>query len=154
MFYAEGYRAYLPNKTYCYHRVCATGCRKASGYYVSDVVTNWIYRQFSGCMRRRCAGNLPMTRDDDEGAGYGYCVGVSVRGGFRSGCRRISASRYWRRERTGLPHDIGFPEDPSGGAAGLIEQVLEMALESGAVKLGRVSLDGTKVKANASKHKR
>jgi Transposase DDE domain len=28
-----------------------------------------------------------------------------------------------------------------------------MALESGAVKLGRVSLDGTKVKANASKHK-
>src|ERR1035441_1524476 len=28
-----------------------------------------------------------------------------------------------------------------------------MALESGAVKLGRVSVDGTKVKANASKHK-
>src|SRR5580698_1182978 len=36
---------------------------------------------------------------------------------------------------------------------GLFEQVLEMALESGTVKLGRVSLDGTKVKANASKHK-
>ena len=35
----------------------------------------------------------------------------------------------------------------------LFEQVLEMALESGTVKLGRVSLDGTKVKANASKHK-
>src|SRR5437879_13508138 len=28
-----------------------------------------------------------------------------------------------------------------------------MALECGAIKLGRVSLDGTKVKANASKHK-
>jgi len=36
---------------------------------------------------------------------------------------------------------------------GLFEQVLEMALESGAMKLGRVSLDGTKIKANASKHK-
>ena len=36
---------------------------------------------------------------------------------------------------------------------GLFAQVLEMALESGAVQLGRVSLDGTKVKANASKHK-
>jgi hypothetical protein len=35
----------------------------------------------------------------------------------------------------------------------LFEQVLEMALESGAIRLGRVSLDGTKVKANASKHK-
>ena len=36
---------------------------------------------------------------------------------------------------------------------GLFEQVLKMALEMGAVKLGRVALDGSKVKANASKHK-
>jgi len=35
----------------------------------------------------------------------------------------------------------------------LFEEVLEMALEVGAVKVGRVSVDGTKVKANASKHK-
>jgi hypothetical protein len=28
-----------------------------------------------------------------------------------------------------------------------------MALECGSIKLGRVSLDGTKLKANASKHK-
>jgi len=40
-----------------------------------------------------------------------------------------------------------------GTLQGLFEQVLEMALEVGAVKVGRVSLDGTKVKANASKHK-
>jgi len=36
---------------------------------------------------------------------------------------------------------------------GLFEQVLKMALELGALKLGRVALDGSKVKANASKHK-
>jgi len=36
---------------------------------------------------------------------------------------------------------------------GLFEQVLAMALECGAIHLGRVSLDGTKLKANASKHK-
>jgi hypothetical protein len=35
----------------------------------------------------------------------------------------------------------------------LFEQVLKIALEAGAMKLGRVALDGTKVKANASKHK-
>ena len=35
----------------------------------------------------------------------------------------------------------------------LFEQVLAMALEVGAVKVGRVSLDGTKLKANASKHR-
>jgi hypothetical protein len=36
---------------------------------------------------------------------------------------------------------------------GLFEQVLRLALELGAMKLGRVALDGSKVKANASKHK-
>ena len=37
--------------------------------------------------------------------------------------------------------------------SGFFEQVLKIALEAGAMKLGRVALDGSKVKANASKHK-
>ncbi len=37
--------------------------------------------------------------------------------------------------------------------SGLFVQVLLMAREAGLVKLGHVALDGTKVKANASKHK-
>jgi transposase len=36
---------------------------------------------------------------------------------------------------------------------GVFEQVLQIALEAGAMKIGRVALDGTKLKANASKHK-
>jgi len=36
---------------------------------------------------------------------------------------------------------------------GMFEQVLKIALEAGALKMGRVALDGTKMKANASKHK-
>jgi len=36
---------------------------------------------------------------------------------------------------------------------GFFEEVLKIALEAGAMKLGRVALDGTKIKANASKHK-
>ena len=35
----------------------------------------------------------------------------------------------------------------------LFQQVLRLVLEVGALKLGRVALDGSKVKANASKHK-
>ena len=35
----------------------------------------------------------------------------------------------------------------------LFEQVLKLALTAGAIKLGCVALDGTKIKANASKHK-
>lgn len=37
--------------------------------------------------------------------------------------------------------------------AGLFVQVLELAKQMGLVKLGHVALDGTKIKANASKHK-
>jgi len=36
---------------------------------------------------------------------------------------------------------------------GLFEQVLHLARKAGAMKLGRVAIDGSKVKANASKHK-
>jgi transposase len=85
---------------------------------------------------------------------HGYCVGV------------FSSRRIHKR----LQEDIGFKVLAAGNEPdfrtisdfrkihvaalqGWFEQVLEMALESGAVKLGRVSLDGTKVKANASKHR-
>jgi hypothetical protein len=37
--------------------------------------------------------------------------------------------------------------------SGFFEEVLKIVLETGAMKLGRVALDGTKIKANASKHK-
>ena len=37
--------------------------------------------------------------------------------------------------------------------AGLFVQVLQLAEQAGLVKLGHVALDGTKIKANASKHK-
>jgi transposase len=37
--------------------------------------------------------------------------------------------------------------------SGLFAQVLELCREAGLVKMGRVSLDGTKMRANASKHK-
>ena len=51
-----------------------------------------------------------------------------------------------------------FGRSPTFGSnlaalSGLFEQVLRVALEAGALRLARVALDGTKVKANASKHK-
>jgi transposase len=85
---------------------------------------------------------------------YAYCVGV------------FSSRRIERR----LVEDIAFrvlaaDNQPNFRTisdfrkihlktlAGLFEQVLQIALEAGAMKVGRVALDGTKVKANASKHK-
>jgi transposase len=85
---------------------------------------------------------------------YGYCVGV------------FSSRRIQKR----LVEDIAFRVLAAGNQPdfrtisdfrkihlqtlkSLFEEVLKIALEAGAVKVGRVALDGTKVKANASKHK-
>ncbi len=85
---------------------------------------------------------------------YGYCVGV------------FSSRRLEKR----LIEDIGFRVLAAGNEPdfrtiaefrrihlkvleGLFEQVLRLALKLGAMRLGRVAVDCSKVKANASKHK-
>src|SRR5712691_749142 len=85
---------------------------------------------------------------------YGYCVGV------------FSSRRIQKR----LVEDVAFRVLAAGNQPDfrtisdfrklhlqaleeLFEQVLRLVLEVGALKLGRVALDGSKVKANASKHK-
>src|SRR5438034_10182148 len=85
---------------------------------------------------------------------YGYCVGVFS---SRRIQRRLLEDIPFRVLAAGNEPDFrtiaDFRKNHLEALQGLFEQVLEMALESGAMKLGRVSLDGTKVKANASKHK-
>ena len=46
-----------------------------------------------------------------------------------------------------------FRKRHSAALAGLFAQVLRLCRQAGLVKLGRVAIDGTKMKANASKHK-
>jgi transposase len=85
---------------------------------------------------------------------YAYCVGI------------FSSRRIQRR----LAEDVGFRVLAAGNEpdfrtiadfrkrhltalSGFFEQVLRVASAMGVPRLGRVALDGTKVKANASKHK-
>src|ERR1035437_405512 len=85
---------------------------------------------------------------------YGYCVGV------------FSSRRLQKR----LHEDVAFRVLAANNQPdfrtlsdfrkvhlttlqGLFEQVLRMAVELGALKLGRIAIDGSKLKANASKHK-
>ena len=53
----------------------------------------------------------------------------------------------------GLPHHQRLQEAPLAALAGLFLQVLALCRQAGLVQLGRVALDRTKIKANASKHK-
>src|SRR5271168_1052308 len=85
---------------------------------------------------------------------YGYCNGV-----YSS--RRIAKAA---RERVDFMSIVGldppdfrtvsdFRKRHLKALAGLFSQVLKLCERAGLAKLGHVALDGTKIKANASKHK-
>ena len=58
----------------------------------------------------------------------------------------------WRPTTRPVPHHLRLPQEPLVALGGLFLKALELCRQAGLVKLGHVSLDGTKVKANASKH--
>jgi len=85
---------------------------------------------------------------------YGYCVGVRS---SRKIARRVEEDVAFRFLAGGnMPRFRSiaeFRQRHLRAFRSLFLQVLLMCKESGLVKMGHVSLDGTKVKANASKHK-
>jgi transposase len=85
---------------------------------------------------------------------YGYCVGVFS---SRRIQRRLIEDIPFRVLAAGNEPDFrtiaDFRKIHLTALGGLFEQVLQMARDLGALRVGRVALDGSKMKANASKHK-
>jgi transposase len=85
---------------------------------------------------------------------YGYCVGVFS---SRRIQRRLLEDIPFRVLAAGNEPDFrtiaDFRKTHLTALRGFFEQVLRMARELGAARVGRVAIDGSKVKANASKHK-
>jgi transposase len=85
---------------------------------------------------------------------YGYCVGVFS---SRKIQRRLVEDIAFRVLAAGNEPDFrtiaDFRKRHLAVLQGFFEQVLQLARELGAPRVGRVAIDGSKVKANASKHK-
>ena len=85
---------------------------------------------------------------------YAYCVGVFS---SRRIQQRLVEDVAFRVLAAGNHPDFrtiaDFRKTHLAALRGFFEQVLRLAREMGAPHLGRVALDGSKVKANASKHK-
>jgi transposase len=85
---------------------------------------------------------------------YAYCVGVFS---SRKIQRRLVEDVAFRVLAAGNEPDFrtiaDFRKRHLSALRGFFEQVLRLAREMGAPRVGRVALDGSKVKANASKHK-
>jgi len=85
---------------------------------------------------------------------YGYCVGTTS-------SRKLEKATYDEvpfRVLAGDQHPdhdsiASFRKTHLKALSGLFFQVLRLCQEAGLVKLGHIAIDGTKMKANASKHK-
>lgn len=85
---------------------------------------------------------------------YAYCTGIYS---SRRIARALTDSVAFRYLGAGNEPDFrtvsDFRKRHGQALEGLFVQVLQLCREAGLVKLGRVAVDGSKVKANASKHK-
>jgi transposase len=85
---------------------------------------------------------------------YGYCTGIYS---SRKIARQLVENVPMRFLAAGNQPDFrtvsDFRKRHGPALAALFEQVLRLCRRAGLVKLGRVAVDGTKIKANASKHK-
>ena len=153
---AKSYRSYLPEQDLLLPPSLREWLPEDHlAYFVSDVVDQLDLSAIEAVYEQEDRGQPPYhPRMMTKILLYGYCVGV-----FSS--RRIEKK---------LVEDIGFRMLAAGNAPdfrtlsdfrklhlaalqGLFDQVLQIALRAGTMKLGRVALDGSKVKAHASKHK-
>ena len=85
---------------------------------------------------------------------YGYCVGVMSSRRIERASYDDIAFRYLCSDQH-PDHDTiaAFRQQHLSVLAQLFTQVLQLCSKAGLVKLGHVAIDGTKVQANASKHK-
>ena len=124
-------------------------------YFVSDVVD---HLDLSAIMKRY--------QDEERGYPpyhprmmvkvliYAYCVGVPSSRKIEKRLEEDIAFRVLSaNNRPDFRTISDFRKDHLKALAALFLQVLKLCQRSGLVRLGHVSLDGTKMKANASKHK-
>ena len=85
---------------------------------------------------------------------YAYSQGVYSSRRIARGCEeRLDFAAVTALQRPDFRTISDFRKRHGAALQGLFVQVLRLCGEAGLVKLGHVALDGTKIKANASKHK-
>src|SRR5664280_1078573 len=85
---------------------------------------------------------------------YGYCLGVASSRKIERATHEDVGFRFLSAD-SHPDHDTiaAFRKRHLEALAGLFVQALRLCQKAGLVKLGHVAIDGTKIKANASKHK-
>ena len=124
-------------------------------YFISDVVDQLDLSSITARYEGERRGGPPYhPRMMVKVLIYGYCVGVASSRRIAQRLHEDIAFRVLAANNTPDFRTISdFRKDHLGALSGLFLQVLAFCQRAGLVKLGHVALDGTKVRANASRHK-
>ena len=124
-------------------------------YFISDVVDQLHLSEITARYEGDRRGGPPYDpRMMVKVLLYGYCIGVASSRRIAQRLHEDIAFRVLAANNTPDFRTISdFRKDHLAALTGLFLQVLELCQRAGLVKLGHVALDGTKVKANASRHK-
>src|SRR6266699_3620267 len=150
------YRAYLPEQDFLLPPSLGDWLPEDHlAYFVSDVVEQLDLSAIESVYEEEERGQPPYhPRMMTKILIYGYCVGVFS---SRRIQKKLSEDIGFRVLAAGKQPDFrtisDFRKQHLAALQGLFDQGLQIALQAGTMKLGRVVLDGSKVKANASKHK-
>ena len=123
--------------------------------FISDVVDQLDLSEITTRYERESRGGPPYhPRMMVKVLLYGYCVGVASSRRIAGRLHEDIAFRVLAANNTPDFRTISdFRKDNPAALSGLFLQMLALCRQAGLVKLGHVSLDGTKVRANASRHK-
>ena len=124
-------------------------------YFISDVVDQLDLSEITACYEQERRGGPPChPRMMVKVLLYGYCIGVASSRRIAQRLHEDIAFRVLAANNTPDFRTISdFRKDHLAALTGLFLQVLALCQRAGLVKLGHVALDGTKVRANASRHK-
>ena len=124
-------------------------------YFVSDIVDQLDLSEITARYEQERRGGPPYNpRMMVKVLLHGYCIGVPSSRRIAQRLHEDIAFRVLAANNTPDFRTISdFRKDHLAALSGLFLQVLVFCQRAGLVKLGHVALDGTKVKANASKHK-
>jgi len=153
---AKNYRSYLPEQDLRLPPSLRDWLAENHlAYFVSDVVDQLDLSSIHAVYEKESRGQPPYDpRLMTKLLVYGYSTGVFS---SRRIQKRIQEDVPLRVLAAGNQPDFrtisDFRKIHLESLQHMFEQVLALALECGSIKLGKVSLDGTKLKANASKHK-
>ena len=124
-------------------------------YFISDIVDQLDLSEITARYEQERRGGPPYNpRMMVKVLLYGYCIGVPSSRRMAQRLHEDIAFRVLAANNTPDFRTISdFRKDHLAALSGLFLQVLVFCQRAGLVKLGHVALDGTKVRANASRHK-